>query len=86
MRRLTIAIGLVSLSFAGSAWAQSGAPAESHPGTLSQPVGTTDVQPPAGVTRTDAAETKATSSMPGTTACQSASAEMTNGKVETCKK
>lgn len=86
MSRLTICIGLLSLSLAGSALAQSSDPAETRTEAPSQPVGTTDVQSPAGVTRTDNAEIKATSSLPGTTSCKSASAEMTNGSVETCNK
>lgn len=85
MRKSIVFIALLSLAPVGSALAQTAAPAESHPGALPQPVGTTAPQQPGGVTRTDGAERKAGNTAAGVD-CQSASAEMTNGKVETCRK
>lgn len=89
--RKTIAAALILSALSvlpaasGAALAQTAAPAESHTGALPQPVGTTQMQQPAGVTKTGDAEGKAGNSTPGVS-CQSASAEMTNGKVETCAK
>ncbi len=83
--RSLIAIAFVSCAMVGNACAQDAAPAEAHTGARPQPVGTTEVQQPAGVTRTDNAEGKAGNTASGTR-CQSASAEMTNGKVQTCAK
>lgn len=84
MRRFIATVVTLS-AISGSAFAQSAAPAENHTGALPQPVGTTQMQKPDGVTRTGDAEVKAGNSAPGIN-CQSASAEMTNGKVETCAK
>ena len=84
MRRL-IAIAMTLSAMSGGALAQNAAPAEAHTGALPQPVGTTQTQQPAGVTRTGDAEGKSGNTTPGVN-CQSASAEMTNGKVETCAK
>ena len=84
MRSFIAAVLTLSALSAG-ALAQNAAPAEVHKGALPQPVGTTQTQQPAGVTRTDDAQGKAGNTAPGVN-CQSASAEMTNGKVETCAK
>ncbi|RYC30563.1 hypothetical protein D3273_17895 [Lichenibacterium minor] len=84
MRNL-IAVVLTLSTLSGGALAQDAAPAEAHKGALPQPVGTTQVQQPAGVTRTGDAQGKSGNTASGVN-CQSASAEMTNGKVETCAK
>ena len=83
--RSFIAAVLVTSAISGGAFAQNAAPAEAHAGALPQPVGTTQMQQPDGVTRTGSAEGKSGNTAPGVD-CQSASAEMTNGKVETCAK
>jgi hypothetical protein len=83
--RSVIAIVLTLSTLSGGALAQNAAPAEAHTGALPQPVGTTQTQQPAGVTRTDDAQSKSGNTTPAVS-CQSASAEMTNGKVETCAK
>ena len=83
MHRSIASIALVSLAMTGAAVAQSAAPAEAQKGASPRPVGTTEMQQPAGVTRTDSAEGRSGDTAPGV-GCQSAGAEMTNGKVETC--
>ena len=85
MRRTLTFASLILVPLAGGAYAQDTPAAETHPGTLPQPVGTTQVQQPAGVTKTDDAASNAGNTSPGTR-CQSASAEMTNGSVQTCAK
>ncbi|RYB05187.1 hypothetical protein [Lichenibacterium ramalinae] len=83
--RSVIAVVLTLSAISGGAFAQNAAPAEVHTGTLPQPVGTTRTQQPAGVTITGDEQRKSGNTTPGTR-CQSASAEMTNGTVETCAK
>lgn len=83
--RIFFAVALAFAAMSGGAFAQNAVPAESHTGALPQPVGTTQMQQPDGVTRTADAQGKSGNTLPGVT-CQSASAEMTNGKVETCTK
>ena len=85
MSRSIIPAAFIFLSMAGSAFAQDAPAAETRKGVLPQPVGTTEVQEPAGVTKTGEAAGSAGSTAPGLS-CQSASAEMTNGKVQTCAK
>lgn len=85
MSRSIVCAAFMSLSLAGSALAQNPPAAETNKGALPQPVGTTQVQEPAGVTKTDNAASNAGNTAPGV-ACQSESAEMTNGKVQTCAK
>ena len=85
MIRLLITAVVVSLAVANTALAEDAPAAETHKGVLPQPVGTTQVQEPAGVTKTGDAASKAGNTAPGIN-CQSASAEMTNGSVQTCAK
>ena len=85
MRRSIISAAFISLALAGGALAQNVPAAETNKGVLPQPVGTTQVQEPAGVNKTDNAASNAGNTAPGVN-CQSESAEMTNGKVQTCAK
>ena len=83
MKRNAIAVAVISLSLiAPPVWAQT--KSEQEPETNPQSSASTTVKQPAGVS-TPAMQGDTQGVKGAQTGCKSASAEMTNGAVETCK-
>lgn len=82
MNKTACYVGMIFIGLSGSAYAaETESPRDPPAETAPQSGASTTVKAPAGVTFPDAAAQTA-----GKPSCRSASAEMTNGATDTCKK